>query len=239
MDDLRARFNQRSGDRVARRGRRRARARVLEAPRHQPGHHRQAPARAERQRGGQHHRRREGPRRASSSTTWSTRPGTLCARGPGREGTGGARRSTPCASARRAVAARPIERITASPIEELLITDTIAPRPEVRACPKVKVLCVARTAWARRSSASTTATRSARCSSEQSARKEPGHGIRKGQRRGQAQPSGKGGAHKVRAAGRSRASSTAASASPISVTFDEKELLISRSTRRSAATPCC
>jgi ribose-phosphate pyrophosphokinase len=37
-----------------------------------------------------------------------------------------------------------VDRITASPIEELLITDTIPPRPDVRACPKIKVFSVAK-----------------------------------------------------------------------------------------------
>ena len=37
-----------------------------------------------------------------------------------------------------------VERIVASPIEELLITDTIPPRPEIRACAKIKVFSVAK-----------------------------------------------------------------------------------------------
>lgn len=37
-----------------------------------------------------------------------------------------------------------VDRINASPIEELIITDTIPPRPDVRACPKIKVYSVAR-----------------------------------------------------------------------------------------------
>ena len=37
-----------------------------------------------------------------------------------------------------------IERITASPIELLIITDTIPPRPEVRACAKIEVYSVAK-----------------------------------------------------------------------------------------------
>jgi ribose-phosphate pyrophosphokinase len=37
-----------------------------------------------------------------------------------------------------------VERINASPIEELLITDTIPPRPEIRACSKIKVFSVAK-----------------------------------------------------------------------------------------------
>jgi ribose-phosphate pyrophosphokinase len=37
-----------------------------------------------------------------------------------------------------------VERIVASPIEELLITDTIPPRPEIRACTKIKVFSVAK-----------------------------------------------------------------------------------------------
>jgi ribose-phosphate pyrophosphokinase len=37
-----------------------------------------------------------------------------------------------------------VERITASPIQELLITDTIPPRPDVRACSKIKVFSVAK-----------------------------------------------------------------------------------------------
>jgi ribose-phosphate pyrophosphokinase len=37
-----------------------------------------------------------------------------------------------------------VERITASPLEELYITDTIPPRPDVRACSKIKVFSVAK-----------------------------------------------------------------------------------------------
>jgi ribose-phosphate pyrophosphokinase len=37
-----------------------------------------------------------------------------------------------------------VERITASPIQELLITDTIPPRADVRACQKIKVFSVAK-----------------------------------------------------------------------------------------------
>ena len=37
-----------------------------------------------------------------------------------------------------------IDRISASPIEELIITDTIPLRPDTRACPKIKILPVAR-----------------------------------------------------------------------------------------------
>jgi ribose-phosphate pyrophosphokinase len=37
-----------------------------------------------------------------------------------------------------------VERITASPIEELLTTDTIPPRPDIRACPKIKVFSIAK-----------------------------------------------------------------------------------------------
>lgn len=37
-----------------------------------------------------------------------------------------------------------IERITASPLEELIITDTLPNRPDVRSCPKIKTLTVAR-----------------------------------------------------------------------------------------------
>jgi len=37
-----------------------------------------------------------------------------------------------------------IERINASPLEELIITDTWPSRPDVRACPKIKTLTVAR-----------------------------------------------------------------------------------------------
>ena len=37
-----------------------------------------------------------------------------------------------------------IDRIIASPLTELIITDTIPPRPDVAACPKIKVLSVAR-----------------------------------------------------------------------------------------------
>jgi len=37
-----------------------------------------------------------------------------------------------------------LDRIMASPLEELIVTDTIPVRPDVKACPKIKVLSVAR-----------------------------------------------------------------------------------------------
>ncbi len=37
-----------------------------------------------------------------------------------------------------------VERIMASPLEELLITDTIPPRPDILACPKIKICSVAK-----------------------------------------------------------------------------------------------
>jgi ribose-phosphate pyrophosphokinase len=68
--------------------------------------------------------------------------GTLCAAAAAVKAHG-ARAVFACAS--HGVLSHPaIDRITASPIEELLITDTIPPRTEVRACAKVKVLSVAR-----------------------------------------------------------------------------------------------
>jgi ribose-phosphate pyrophosphokinase len=55
----------------------------------------------------------------------------------------GARSVVGCAS--HGVLSDPaIDRINASPLEELIITDTLAPRPEVKACSKIKVLSVAR-----------------------------------------------------------------------------------------------
>jgi len=55
----------------------------------------------------------------------------------------GARSVQACCS--HAVLSPPaIDRIMASPLAELLTTDTIAVRPDVRACPKIKVLSVAR-----------------------------------------------------------------------------------------------
>ncbi len=55
----------------------------------------------------------------------------------------GARSVSACAS--HGVLSGPaIERILASPLTEVIVTDTIAPRPAVRDCPKVKVLSVAR-----------------------------------------------------------------------------------------------
>ena len=50
--------------RLARRGRRGARARLREAPRRDAGDHRQAPREGQRRGGHAHHRRRRGPRRA-------------------------------------------------------------------------------------------------------------------------------------------------------------------------------
>jgi ribose-phosphate pyrophosphokinase len=68
--------------------------------------------------------------------------GTLCAAAQAVMAQG-ARSVQGCAS--HGVLSPPaIDRIMASPLAELLITDTIAVRPDVRACPKVKVLSVAR-----------------------------------------------------------------------------------------------
>jgi ribose-phosphate pyrophosphokinase len=68
--------------------------------------------------------------------------GTLCAAAQAVKNHG-ARAVFACAS--HGVLSNPaIERIMASPLEELIITDTIQPRPEVQACPKVKILSVAR-----------------------------------------------------------------------------------------------
>ena len=68
--------------------------------------------------------------------------GTLCAAAQAVMAQG-ARSVTACAS--HGVLSPPaIERIMASPLPELLITDTIALRPDVRACSKIKVLSVAR-----------------------------------------------------------------------------------------------
>jgi ribose-phosphate pyrophosphokinase len=68
--------------------------------------------------------------------------GTLCAAAQAVKAQG-ARAVFACVS--HGVLSHPaIERVTASPIEELIITDTIPPRAEVRACAKIKVLSVAR-----------------------------------------------------------------------------------------------
>jgi ribose-phosphate pyrophosphokinase len=68
--------------------------------------------------------------------------GTLCAAAQAIKAHG-ARAVFACAS--HGVLSHPaVDRIAASPIEELIITDTIAPRPEVRACDKIKVFSVAR-----------------------------------------------------------------------------------------------
>ncbi len=68
--------------------------------------------------------------------------GTLCAAAQAVKAQG-ARAVFGCAS--HGVLSPPaLDRIMASPIEELIITDTISVRPDVRACPKIKVLSVAR-----------------------------------------------------------------------------------------------
>ena len=68
--------------------------------------------------------------------------GTLCAAATAIKQQG-ARAVFACAT--HAVLSHPaVDRIMASPIEELITTDTIPPRPEVLGCPKVKVLSVAR-----------------------------------------------------------------------------------------------
>jgi ribose-phosphate pyrophosphokinase len=68
--------------------------------------------------------------------------GTLCAAAEAIKAQG-ARAVFACAS--HGVLSHPaVDRIAASPIEELIITDTIAPRPEVRGSSKIKVFSVAR-----------------------------------------------------------------------------------------------
>ena len=68
--------------------------------------------------------------------------GTLCAAAQAIKAQG-ARAVFACAT--HGVLSPPaIDRVMASPIEELIVTDTIAVRPDIRACPKIKVLSVAR-----------------------------------------------------------------------------------------------
>jgi ribose-phosphate pyrophosphokinase len=68
--------------------------------------------------------------------------GTLCAAAQAIKDQG-ARAVFACAS--HGVLSHPaVDRIAASPIEELIITDTLPPRPEVRASDKVKIFSVAR-----------------------------------------------------------------------------------------------
>jgi ribose-phosphate pyrophosphokinase len=68
--------------------------------------------------------------------------GTVCAAAQAIKDKG-ARAVFACAS--HGVLSNPaVDRINASPIEELIITDTILPRPEIRACSKIKVFSVAR-----------------------------------------------------------------------------------------------
>lgn len=68
--------------------------------------------------------------------------GTLCAAAQAVKNYG-ARSVFACAT--HGVLSHPaVERIIASPIEELIITDTIMPRPEIRNCDKIKVFSVAR-----------------------------------------------------------------------------------------------
>ena len=68
--------------------------------------------------------------------------GTLCAAAQAVMAQGA--RSVQACSSHAVLSPPAIDRIMASPLAELLTTDTIAVRPEVRACPKVKVLSVAR-----------------------------------------------------------------------------------------------
>ena len=68
--------------------------------------------------------------------------GTLCAAAQAVMNQG-ARAVFACAS--HGVLSGPaVDRIMASPLQELIITDTVAPREGVRACPKIKILSVAR-----------------------------------------------------------------------------------------------
>jgi ribose-phosphate pyrophosphokinase len=68
--------------------------------------------------------------------------GTLCAAAQAVVDQG-ARAVFACAS--HGVLSNPaIDRIMASPLQELIITDTVPPRPDVRACSKIRILSVAR-----------------------------------------------------------------------------------------------
>ena len=68
--------------------------------------------------------------------------GTLCAAAQAVMAQGA--RSVQACTSHGVLSPPALERIMASPLQELLVTDTIAVRPEVRACPKIKVLSVAR-----------------------------------------------------------------------------------------------
>ena len=152
--------------------------------------------------------------------------GTLCAAAQAVKAQG-ARAVFACAS--HGVLSPPaIERIMASPLEELLITDTVPVRAEVRDCPKIKVLPVARLLG--------------------EAVKRIHHGdsissllseTRETHTKGKAvmdfakvnvevrSGTGKGGSRKVRAAGKVPGVVYGRKVEPVTVTFDEKELLTS------------
>jgi ribose-phosphate pyrophosphokinase len=68
--------------------------------------------------------------------------GTLCAAAQAVKGQGA--RAVYAVTSHGVLSPPAIDRIMASPLEELLVTDTIAPRADVKACPKIKVLSVAR-----------------------------------------------------------------------------------------------
>ena len=218
------------GHRLARRGRRRAGARLLEAPRHQPGDHRQAEAGAQRLARSSTSSATSRGATPSSSTTWSTPPGTLVRGRAGGQGAGGAR-GLRLRQPRRALAAGHRAH------HGLAARGAAHHRHDAGAARRARTArrsrcSPSRACSARRSNEFTTATRSARCSSEASTNT---HERTKGRavmdfakvnvevRTGM----GKGGSRKVRAAGKVPGVVYGRKAEPVAVTFDEKELLTS------------
>ena len=130
-----------SGDRVARRRRRGARARHRQAAQRRPRHHRQAPRGP--QLGGRHapHRRRRRPRRRRHRRhDRHRRHARAGGRAPSQRE--GARRILACGV--HAVLSGPaIERIKASPIEEVVVTNSIPLAADKRAAARITVLSVA------------------------------------------------------------------------------------------------
>ena len=157
---------QRPGDRVARRRRRRARARHRQAAEREPRHHRQAARQAGRGGGHAPHRRREGQgrrrHRRHDRHRRHARAGGRRARARRAPGASSPAASTPCSPGPA------VERIKASPLEEVVVTNSIPVSAEQARRP-ASPCSRWRRCSARRSAASTTRNRSRRCSSSEGA----------------------------------------------------------------------
>ena len=155
----------------------------------------------------------------------------------GRDGRRARARSSPAPAT--ACSRRPaIERIMASPLQELHHHRHHPAPARGAGLPEDQGALASRACSARRSSASTTAIRSARCSSERSDARTAAHGqgserhgFREGQRRGQDAVPARAAPARCAPPARSRACSTAARREPMAVTVRREGAAVSRSTR--------